>query len=258
MINQVLLYAGGALPLIWGVAHLFPTKNVVAGFGEISVDNKRIITMELIGISVAAGSAAALSTTMGEPDTFVDRMTVMAVMIVAGCLEGVAIGFFQWRVLRQVFKELSARDWLIPTVAVAGIGWFVGMLQPTFFVGSHDAPSTPPVAEPSTLFIVLFAVAFGLIAGALFGTAQWFVLRRHAQHAWLWIPANVIGWAAALAVIYVGAAIPSETWAVGRIIWLGMITGTVAGLAIGSTTGVALLQIIQRSHPQRCIGGQER
>ena len=53
MLSLVLLYAGAALPLIWGVAHLFPTKNVVAGFGDISVDNKRIITMEWINEAVA-------------------------------------------------------------------------------------------------------------------------------------------------------------------------------------------------------------
>lgn len=46
--NQILLYIGGLTALIWGVAHLFPTKNVVKGFGEISLDNQRIITMEWI------------------------------------------------------------------------------------------------------------------------------------------------------------------------------------------------------------------
>ncbi len=53
MINQILLFVGAALPLIWGVAHLFPTKNVVAGFGNISIDNKRIITMEWINEAAA-------------------------------------------------------------------------------------------------------------------------------------------------------------------------------------------------------------
>lgn len=48
MVNQVLLYAGSALVFIWGVSHLFPTKSVVRGFGDISLDNKRIITMEWI------------------------------------------------------------------------------------------------------------------------------------------------------------------------------------------------------------------
>lgn len=48
MNGEVVTYPGAALTIIWGVAHLFPTKNVVKGFGEISEDNKKIITMEWI------------------------------------------------------------------------------------------------------------------------------------------------------------------------------------------------------------------
>ncbi|MDH3651976.1 MAG: hypothetical protein OEQ53_19980 [Saprospiraceae bacterium] len=46
--NEVLLYIGGSTALIWGVAHLFPTRNVVRDFGDISQDNRRIIAMEWI------------------------------------------------------------------------------------------------------------------------------------------------------------------------------------------------------------------
>ena len=53
MINQILLYAGAVFVAFWGIAHLFPTKNVVAGFGDISEDNKNIITMEWIIEGVA-------------------------------------------------------------------------------------------------------------------------------------------------------------------------------------------------------------
>jgi hypothetical protein len=48
-----LLYLGSLLPLFWGVAHLFPTRSVVSSFGDISVDNRRIITMEWITEGVA-------------------------------------------------------------------------------------------------------------------------------------------------------------------------------------------------------------
>ena len=48
MTNQIFLFIGSALAVGWGVAHLFPTKSVVAGFGDITNDNKRIITMEWI------------------------------------------------------------------------------------------------------------------------------------------------------------------------------------------------------------------
>ena len=46
--KQVLLYLAAVLPVVWGIAHLFPTRNVVQGFGDISIDNQRIITMEWI------------------------------------------------------------------------------------------------------------------------------------------------------------------------------------------------------------------
>lgn len=48
MNNQIFLYVGSVLTILWGVAHLFPTKSVVNSFGEITIDNKRIITMEWI------------------------------------------------------------------------------------------------------------------------------------------------------------------------------------------------------------------
>ena len=48
MINTILLYFGAGVITIWGIAHIIPTKSVVNGFGEISQDNKLIITMEWI------------------------------------------------------------------------------------------------------------------------------------------------------------------------------------------------------------------
>jgi hypothetical protein len=52
MSGSLLIYIGSFLTLAWGVAHLFPTRNVVRGFGDISADNRRIITMEWIAEGV--------------------------------------------------------------------------------------------------------------------------------------------------------------------------------------------------------------
>ena len=63
MVNYILLYSGAALPILWGISHLFPTRSAVSEFGDITLDNKRIITMEwiiegaaliFIGVTVAA------------------------------------------------------------------------------------------------------------------------------------------------------------------------------------------------------------
>ena len=48
MINDVLLYIGSGIIILWGLAHIIQTKAIVDGFGAISEDNRRIITMELI------------------------------------------------------------------------------------------------------------------------------------------------------------------------------------------------------------------
>jgi hypothetical protein len=46
--SDLWLYLAGAVLGVWGVAHLFPTRNVVNGFGAITQDNRRVITMEWI------------------------------------------------------------------------------------------------------------------------------------------------------------------------------------------------------------------
>ena len=44
----VLMLVGGAVCIVWGGAHLVPTRKVVAGFGELSTDNRRLLAMEWI------------------------------------------------------------------------------------------------------------------------------------------------------------------------------------------------------------------
>ncbi len=48
-VNAILLNAGSLISVIWGIAHIIPTKIVVDSFGGISENNRRIITMEWIG-----------------------------------------------------------------------------------------------------------------------------------------------------------------------------------------------------------------
>jgi hypothetical protein len=48
MINETLIYIGSGIVILWGIAHIIPTRNIVSGFGPISEDNKKIIAMEVI------------------------------------------------------------------------------------------------------------------------------------------------------------------------------------------------------------------
>jgi len=46
--RDVLAYVAAGIVFLWGVSHIIPTKQVVAGFGDISRDNRHIITMEWV------------------------------------------------------------------------------------------------------------------------------------------------------------------------------------------------------------------
>jgi hypothetical protein len=46
--KKIFFNISGLLTLLWGIAHLFPTAGIVKDFGDISLDNKLIITMEWI------------------------------------------------------------------------------------------------------------------------------------------------------------------------------------------------------------------
>jgi hypothetical protein len=87
MLDNVLLYLGAAILFVWGVAHIVPTRNVVAGFGPLSEDNRINITMEWVaeGLALAfVGALAALVTSVGGADDPVRRVVVWA--IVAFCV----------------------------------------------------------------------------------------------------------------------------------------------------------------------------
>ena len=75
--NNLLFYISGALALVWGIAHLFPTKSVVKGFGNISLDNKRIITMEWIIEGIALIFIGILIVVV----TFINAISFMSIII---------------------------------------------------------------------------------------------------------------------------------------------------------------------------------
>jgi hypothetical protein len=90
MTNEILIYIGSAIIILWGIAHLIPTKAIVKGFGDISADNKKIIAMETIaeGLTlIFLGVLPLLLTLMSDSDVIVNRtIFICAVMLLAMAL----------------------------------------------------------------------------------------------------------------------------------------------------------------------------
>ena len=111
MLNEILLYVGGAITLLWGVSHLFPTKSVVKGFGEISEDNKNIITMEWIveGIALIFIGFIVIGLTVigipGKVTSFVYYSSAgcLIVLAVVSVLTGFRINFFAFKMCPYLF-----------------------------------------------------------------------------------------------------------------------------------------------------------
>jgi hypothetical protein len=90
MDNEILIYIGSAIIILWGIAHFIPTKNIVKGFGDISADNKKIIAMESIaeGLTlIFLGVLPLLLTLMSDRDVIVNRtIFICAIMLLVMAL----------------------------------------------------------------------------------------------------------------------------------------------------------------------------
>lgn len=111
MMNQMLLYLGSGLTVIWGAAHLFPTKSVVQGFGDISIDNKRIITMEwiiegftliYIGVLVATATVIDPSNIVSTAVYFISAIMLLLLAVIS-LFTGFKVGFLPFKLCPFIF-----------------------------------------------------------------------------------------------------------------------------------------------------------
>lgn len=109
--NLILLYLGSGLTVIWGIAHLFPTKSVVQGFGEITIDNKCIITMEWIieGLALIFIGVLVFTVTVIDPSNVVSTavyfISIIMLLVIAllSLFTGFKISFLPFKLCPFIF-----------------------------------------------------------------------------------------------------------------------------------------------------------
>ena len=201
---------------------------------------------ELIGIAAAAMIAIIVHQFLGEPETTVDKLLGLFIMLFAGLIEGFILGTLQWKVLKVKFKDIPYNKWVGFTILVAMIGWFIGTVSSLFLIQIEEIPDTALV-ESTIYQTLLYATGLGLLLGALFGYFQWLVFRQYALHTLKWIWANALGWAIAMAIIFYFATLPTSSTPTPTVLLYGGIGGVLAGLSVGAITGVFLNQIIKEN-----------
>ena len=111
MLANTLIYVGASLPLLWGIAHLFPTKSVVRGFGDISADNKNIITMEWIiegVVLIFIGSLIVLVTVIDSANiisktVYAASSVCLVVLAIISLMTGFKIQFLPFKLCPIIF-----------------------------------------------------------------------------------------------------------------------------------------------------------
>jgi hypothetical protein len=89
--REVLVYVAAAVVALWGVAHIIPTPNVVAGFEPTTADNRRVIIQEWVAEAFTMWATAAMlvvATVVGGTESAV---TISIYRVAAGLLIALAV-----------------------------------------------------------------------------------------------------------------------------------------------------------------------
>lgn len=113
--STILLYISSFFLTTWGIAHLFPTKNVVKGFGAISADNKNIIAMEWIneGATLIFLGILILMITLADPAQVISRLVFLCVfgflniLSLISLFTGFRVNFLPYKLCPVIFTGSS-------------------------------------------------------------------------------------------------------------------------------------------------------
>ncbi|HVN97025.1 MAG TPA: hypothetical protein VMT62_11390 [Syntrophorhabdaceae bacterium] len=121
----------GVLTILWGIAHLFPASSIVRGFGDITLNNKRIILMEWIneGLTLIFIGSLIITITFiksagagAKKAVYILCLVMLVTMAVVSLLTGFKIDFIAFRLCPLIFV-LSAVLLLVGMLREKGRLW---------------------------------------------------------------------------------------------------------------------------------------
>ena len=103
--SEAFAFVAAGIVFVWGVSHIIPTRQVIAGFGEITQDNRYIITMEWVAEGLAFVFVAILIVAVTWSTNVAEKAEDLVYWVVSGFL--ITIGV-----------------WTAMTGARTGVIWF--------------------------------------------------------------------------------------------------------------------------------------
>jgi len=115
--SELLLYIGGALTIVWGGAHIYPTRKVVQSFEPITADNRRILTMEWLseavlliftGVLIVVMTARFGADHAATQTTAAVSAAMLLVWAAASAVTGGRVDFIMYRLCAPIFTLSAA------------------------------------------------------------------------------------------------------------------------------------------------------
>lgn len=201
---------------------------------------------ELVGLGVVALAGASfflyLAPTLGEWSALAGAF----LMIALGAFEGLAVGFFQGRVLRAKIAGFSSRGWIFATVIGAVTAWFLGTI-PSLLMSVAENPQNAHHMEMSEIMMGVSAAGMGFALGMVLGFPQWLELRRYAKNAAWWILANALAWAVGMPQLFAAPSVITEglpAWQIAFVIFASIVS---AGASVGAIHGLFIVWLLGRN-----------
>ncbi|MGX7829614.1 hypothetical protein ACTG9Q_31450 [Actinokineospora sp. 24-640] len=177
-------------------------------------------------VTVAEFSGFLAPAVVGVLTVHAATEVAVPVLLVAGALEGAALGFGQAVVLRAVVPGLPLFRWVGATAVGALIAYFLGLL-------------------PSMLLSPWALAGLGALPLTI-GFLQWLVLRRLVARSASWIAVTAMAWIAGLAAFL---ALATPLWHEGQAVAESILIGAGAGLVMAAIvaliTGLGLREILR-------------
>lgn len=192
---------------------------------------------ELVGIGTAATLARLLLLEFEHTHFASSSFTAVALLFV-GTVEGVIIGYLQWRSLSRFLPELKPGLWVVVTAVSSAVGWLL-VLPPSLVIFSMFSALSLVPAYKAAFYTFVAGVAFG----GLTGVPQFYIVRKFFTHAMMWGFATATGWGLSFVVIYGGLSLFPGSFLQLPVIVLSCVA---AGLLQGVVMVTSLHYLMER------------
>jgi len=197
---------------------------------------------EMLGIGTAAMVARFLLIEYSQSTYTSSTVLTALVLILAGTIEGLIIGYVQWKSLSKLVTDFTPTRWITITTLASISGWLF-ILPPAviviFFFSQHFWLGNP--------HSILFTIITGLAFGGLIGMAQYSIIKKFFNRALTWVLATAIGWSLSFVFVYTALSLfSSPLYNIMLIAVACILSGLTQGLV--NSTAVHLILRIKKEY----------